>query len=106
MEIGEEAEEKGFSGAEYAAFAYLHDECDLTESEAQRVAEALCESLDEEVDTSYPGWWANTDARRKIKVKIYQTLSGAETPGDMDLRTAGSELRDYLIANYADHANR
>ena len=58
------------------------------------------------MDTSYPGWWANTDARRKIKVKIYQTLSGAETPGDMDLRTAGSELRDYLIANYADHANR
>jgi len=106
MEVDEEAKAKGFSGAEYAAYAFLHDECDLTEGEAQRVAETLCEALDEEVDTSYPGWWTNTDARRKIKVKIYQTLSGAETPSDLDLMTAGSELRDYLIANYADHANR
>ncbi len=106
VKIEKEAEEKGFSGAEYAAYAYLHDECDLPEGEAQRVAKALCEALDEEVDTSYPGWWTNTDALRTIKVKIYQTLSGADTPGDLDLMTAGSELRDYLIASYVDHPNR
>lgn len=106
MEVDEEAEEKGFSGAEYAAYAYLHDECDLPENEAQRVAEALCKALDEEVDTSYPGWWTNTDALRTIKVKIYQTLGAADTPEDLDLVKVGSELRDYLIASYVDDPHR
>ena len=100
------AEEKGFSGAEYATFAYLHDECDFPEGEAQRVAETLCEALDEEVDTSYPGWWKNTDARRAIKVQIYQALRETDTPENLDLMSVGSELRDYLIANYVDNSNR
>jgi type I restriction enzyme R subunit len=58
------------------------------------------------VDTSYPGWWKNTDARRDIKVQIYQTLGAADTPDDLDLVKVGSELRDYLIANYVDDPNR
>lgn len=106
VQIEEEAEEKGFSGAEYATFAYLHDECGFPESEAQRVAETLCEALDEEVDTSFPGWWKNTDVRRAIKVQIYQALREADTPENLDLVTVGSELRDYLIANYVDNSNR
>ena len=106
LSVDQEAAEKGFSGAEYAAYAFLHDECELEEDEAHRVSEQLCEALDETVDTSYPGWWRNKDALREIKVSIYRTLGKADTPDDLDLMTVGSELRDYMIANYADDTNR
>jgi len=70
------------------------------------VAETLCEALTDEVDTSYPGWWQNKTALRDIKKLIYKTLAQADTPVDFALMTIGSELRDYLIANHVDDANR
>ena len=106
LEVEEEAEQKGFSGAEYATYSYLHDECDLEEQQAHDVAETLCESLEAQIDTSYPGWWENKEALRGIKVLIYRTITNVDTPEDIDLMTAGSELRDYLIANYVDDSNR
>jgi len=99
--IEEEAEEKGFSGAEYATYALLHDDYGFPEEKAREVAGRLCEQLGEEVDTSYEGWWTNEKAQRKVKVQIYKTLAQSDTPKDLDKRVLGSELRDYLIANYA-----
>ncbi len=99
--IEEEAEEKGFSGAEYATYALLHDDYGFPEEKAHEVAEQLCEELGREVDTSYEGWWQNEKAQRQVKVQIYKTLAGSNTPEDLDRRALGSELRDYLIANYA-----
>jgi type I restriction enzyme R subunit len=106
MEVDEEAEEKGFSGAEYAAYAYLHDNCGLPEDEAHRIAETLCGTLTEQVDTSYSGWWKNKSALRDIKKLVYKTLAKADTSEDLDLMSVGSELRNYLIANYVEDTNR
>jgi hypothetical protein len=106
MEVGEEADERGFSDVEYAAYAYLHDECDLPEDEAHRVAESLCEALTEDVDTDFPGFGSNQKTLREIKKLLYKTLARANTPEDLDLMTAGSELRDYLIASHVDDAHR
>jgi len=106
MEVDEEAEEKGFSGAEYAAYAYLHDNCGLPEDEAHRIAETLCGTLTEQVDASYSGWWKNKSALRDIKKLVYKTLAKADTSEDLDLMSVGSELRNYLIANYVEDTNR
>ena len=100
--VEEEAGEKGFSGAEHATYALLHDDYGFAEERAHETAETLCRALDQEVDTSFEGWWENEKAQRKVKVQIYRTLAQTETPEGLDKRALGSELRDYLIANYAN----
>jgi type I restriction enzyme R subunit len=102
VSVEEEADEKGFSGAEYATYALLHDGYGFAEERAHETAETLCRALDQEVDTSFEGWWENEKAQRKVKVQIYKTLAQTETPEGLDKRALGSELRDYLIANYAN----
>ena len=99
--VEEEATEKGFSGAEYATYALLHDDYGFPEETAREVAERLCRALDNEIDTSFEGWWQNEEAQRKVKVQIYKTLAQTEPPEGLGKQALGSELRDYLIANYA-----
>jgi len=101
LDVEATADERGLGEAEHALFALLENDYDLPADQADALAQAVTTRVDEEVDTSYPGWERNEKARQAIEQEVMRALIDE---GETDLIKQGvpDEALGYIIANYTD----
>jgi hypothetical protein len=101
LDVEATADERGLGEAEHALFSLLENDYDLPADQANALAQAVTTRVDEEVDTSYPGWERNEKARQAIEQEVMRALIDE---GETDLIKQGvpDEALGYIIANYTD----
>jgi type I restriction enzyme R subunit len=101
IEAERAAAERGLSGAEHALFALLEEEHDLPTGRAEALAGAIIERVAAEVDTNYPGWERNEQARKAVQQEVMRALIG-QGEAELAKNDVQEEALEYIIANHAD----
>lgn len=102
--VKEAAEERDMTDGEYAVYTTLTDEYDEhidDEGEAEAIARAIGEAFREEVDTSYPNWERNEQARKDIRQAIIDVLVKEFDKDELyHAEDFIENTREYLIENH------
>jgi type I restriction enzyme R subunit len=101
LEFEETAEERGLGDVEHALYALLEDDYELPADRAEPLAEAVADRVEAEVDTNYPGWERNEQARKAIKQEIMRALIN-EGESALIKQDFPEDALSYIIANYTD----
>ena len=105
LNVGDEADERGLSEAEFAVYATLTGEYAETVgevNEAEAIARDVCHCFEEKIDTDYPGWRESESTRKAVDRCIVDVLVKEHARADL-FKTDGlvEDVHSYLIANYA-----
>jgi len=99
-------EEAGDDSAERATFAistHLSEELDgaiESDETAAEIADAIVETFEDRVDTSYSGWATNKQTEKDIELVIIDVLKLDYDHGELIDDSLVDAIRDYLINNY------
>ena len=101
--VDEEAGDDSSERATFAISTHLSEELDgaiESDETAAEIAEAIVETFEERVDTSYSGWATNKQTEQDIEFVIIDVLKLNYDHGELIDDSLVDAIRDYLINNY------
>ncbi len=103
LSVEEEAGDQSSERAEYAIYTHLTEELDPgfeSSENAAEITEALVETFEERVDTTYSGWETSKKTEQEIEILILDVLAVEYERSDLIDDTLVDAIRGYLINNY------
>ena len=103
LSVGEEAGDDSAKRATFAISTHLSEELDRaieSDEKASEIADAIVETFQERVDTTYSGWATNKQTEQDIELVIIDVLKLDYDRGDLIDDHLVDAIREYLINNY------